>query len=263
MSRLMQYIESRRGKMDPSSTQVPPWEDVTLRVLPETALPRDIVAENLRVFVAECTWRWAQEQGIAYEQAKEQRLLGDFARIYNAGTFEATMLSRGLVAEEVAGQWESATKIGDWIPYEPDVNALIEQAHQQGVQEFETRLGPKAWKYVISFQQMVQRNPHTGQERTLMRIEAGSAADEGASSPQRKGKLTLEELAAGIKYFVDMVTLPPDPNGPPEDKQDVPESQSNLKPAGNGVAAATAKSSGGDDLGAGGAVDPPGIAGAA
>mmetsp|Transcript_58707 Transcript_58707/g.188781 ORF Transcript_58707/g.188781 Transcript_58707/m.188781 type:complete len:388 (+) Transcript_58707:68-1231(+) len=206
VGRIMEWLESRRAASGSTSHSGPPWEEVSLRRLPEDAAAQDVVGEHLRVFMAECTWRWSQERSLDYESAKDLRLgeqhAADFSRLYNAPAFEASMLSRGVATDACLARWESATKAGEWLPYEPDVSLCIEEAHRQRLPEVRVRLGPKSWLYIIDFQKMVQRNAKTGQERLLRR---GEASENTAS---RQGKLTREELSAGIRYFVELATLP-------------------------------------------------------
>lgn len=211
MGRVMEYIESRRRAADPAASCAPPWEDVTLRVLPEGSPVREVIGEHLRVFVAECTWRWAVQQGLKYDDAKEVRFgekKEEFSQLFNAATFEAAMLARGVASDSHLRQWQSATKSGEWMPYDPDVSLQIEKAHEKGLSLISIRLGPKAWTYQIDFENMVQRNPKTGQERPLRVVEA-SASD-------GRGPLTREALVEAIRFFVvDLETLPPAPSESP------------------------------------------------
>jgi len=200
---LMEYLESERPASDESSAGMPPWEDVSLQVLPKGSVPRDVVAEHLRVFIAECTWRWSRQVGKSYAEAKEARLtdacMEDFSKFFNACTFRAAILARGAVAEEDENQWVSQAKGSEtWFPYDADVNAKIDRAYRQGLPEVTIRLGPKSWQYIIDLRNMVQRNPKTGQERKLQ-------CSKGTSS----GKLAQADLAVAIEYFVEMCTLPP------------------------------------------------------
>lgn len=207
VGRLMEYIEARRrAATDQGTCGLPPWEEVSLRDLPPESPPNDLVGEHLRVFMAECTWRWAKEKRLGYEDAKNVRLdeehAVEFSRFFNASTFEAALLARGVVVEACSSRWESATKSGEWIPYDPDVSWQIEQAHRQGLAETRIRLGPKSWLYIIDLRKGAQRNIKTGQERTMRRVEGV-----GDVRPPC-GRLLQEELSAGIEYFVEMATLP-------------------------------------------------------
>lgn len=202
---MMEYLELVQPVSDASAAGMPPWEDVSLQALPKGCVPQDVVAEHLRVFIAECTWRWSQQTGKSYAEAKEARLtdafIEDFSNVFNAYTFQAAVLARGVVAEEGERQWESKAKdMEEWFPYDPEVSAKIDRAYRQGLPEVTVRLGPRSWQYVIDLRSMVQRNQVTGQERKLRSVE-------GTPS----GKLTEADLAAGIEYFVEMCTLPPAP----------------------------------------------------
>jgi len=183
---------------------------VSLKTLSEDAPAQEVVGEHLRVFVAECTWQWAQEHGFSYEEATSARQKSehatDFSRLFNASSFEAAMLARGVVLDTGVFQWESASKSGEWVPYEPEISKQIDVAHQRGIAEIRIRLGPKCWQYVIDFNRMVQRNPKTGVERALRNVAVASS-----DARTRPGQLTLEILQQSIKYFVDMQTLPPAP----------------------------------------------------
>jgi len=208
--RIMDYIECRRASLDPKGCRGPPWDDVSLKTLPEDAPPQEVVGEHLRVFIAECTWQWAQERGLSYEDAKGARQqpehVTDFSRLFNAVSFEAALLARGVVLDAGIFQWESASKSGEWVPYEPEISLQIDSAHQRGIAETRIRLGPKCWQYIIDFNRMVQRNPKTGQERPLRNVAAASS-----DARKRPGQLTLETFQQSILYFVDMQTLPPAP----------------------------------------------------
>mmetsp|Transcript_128391 Transcript_128391/g.256451 ORF Transcript_128391/g.256451 Transcript_128391/m.256451 type:complete len:514 (+) Transcript_128391:121-1662(+) len=211
--RLIEYIERRRASSDPKACRGPSWEDVTLKTLPQDVSAQEVVGEHLRVFIAECTWQWAQERGLSYEEAtgarQEPEQMTDFARLFNAASFEAAMIARGVVLDTDVFQWESASKCGEWVPYEPEVSKQIDVAHQRGVAEIRIRLGPKCWQYIIDFNRMVQRNPKTGQERPLRNVAAASS-----DARTKPGQLTLEILQRNIQYFVDMQTLPPVPGVP-------------------------------------------------
>lgn len=211
--RIMDYIERRRASLDPKACRGPSWEDVSLKTLPEDAPAQEVVGEHLRVFIAECTWQWAQQHGLSYEDATGARQqpehVTDFSRLFNAISFEAAMVARGVVIDTGVFQWESADKSGEWVPYEPDISRQIDLAHQRGIAEIRIRLGPKCWQYIIDFNKMVQRNPKTGMERPLRNVDAASS---GART--RPGQLTLDILQQSILYFVDMQTLPPTPGVP-------------------------------------------------
>eukprot|EP00930_Biecheleria_cincta_P086391 TRINITY_DN75697_c0_g1_i1.p1 TRINITY_DN75697_c0_g1~~TRINITY_DN75697_c0_g1_i1.p1 ORF type:complete len:578 (-),score=124.50 TRINITY_DN75697_c0_g1_i1:98-1831(-) len=221
---LMEYLETVRHASDQSPDGMPPWEDVSLQALPKGCVPQDVVAEHLRVFIAECTWRWSRQVGKSYAEAKEVRLtdacIDDFSKLFNACTFRAAILARGAVAEEDERQWESQAKGSEtWFPYDADVNAKIDQAYRHSLPEVTVRLGPKSWQYVIDLRNMVQRNPKTGQERKLQYTKGTSSS----------GKLTQADVAAGIDYFVEMCTLPP-----------APEALGEKAPAGAATASASA-----------------------
>lgn len=206
VDRLMKFIETRGASLDPG---MPPWEDVSLKALPQNSSPQDIVGEHLRVFVAECTWAWSRQVGVTYDRAKEIRFDDEhsygFVQLCNASRFRSSMVSRSVASDACLAKWESSTKSDEpkWIPYDVDVSDLIEEAWQKSVPSVEVRLGPKSWKYTIDFSQNVQRNPKTGQERSLRR---------GNRLPsERAGKLSLGELDTQIFFFVELATLPPSP----------------------------------------------------
>lgn len=222
VDRLMKFIESRGAALDPG---MPPWEDVSLKALPQDSSPQDIVGEHLRVFVAECTWVWSRQVGVSYERAKEIRFddehSGGFVQLCNATRFRSSLVSRGVASNACLAQWESATKSDEakWIPYDADVSDQIEEAWQKSLTSVEVRLGPKSWKYTIDFSRNVQRNSKTGQERSLRRCDRLPS--------DRPGKLSLHELDAQIAFFVELATLPPDPALEAEPLPSVPSSSRN------------------------------------
>merc|ERR1711924_308831 len=94
--------------------------------------------------------------------------------------------------------------MGEWVPYQPDVNDKITRAHLQGERTLPVKLGPKAWSYEIDLSAMVQRNAKSGAERQIRCVDR---------PPQnRVGCVTCEELDKAIAYFVEMMTLPEAPS---------------------------------------------------
>ena len=196
IARVMEYLE-KRGK-GVTHGHTPPWEDVSLRALGPEAEVNDIVGDHLRVFLNECTWRWSIDHKVSYEKAKELRD-GDeeFVRSFNADTFEAAMLARGSVRDPFTCRWEVFTE-GKWTPYDDNNSNLIERAKELGEPRVVLRLGPRGWSYTIDLRAMVQRNLYNGTERPIR----------SAGMVRKPGRVSHEELRAGIKFFVDLATLP-------------------------------------------------------
>lgn len=203
--RIMEYLEgTRKGDLGGAG---PPWEDVSLRPLPEGTPPRDVTGEHLRVFMNECTWRWATDQKIKYEDAKKVRLddcnAASFTQLYNTITFKAYMQARGVVvAGGATKQWETLTEEGQWSAYDENANAEILRGEQQGQTKIWFRSGAKGWKYELDLTRMVQRNPKTGKERAVRCQEK----TEG-SAPLPAGKISREDLDAAVEFFLSMDTL--------------------------------------------------------
>eukprot|EP00438_Fugacium_kawagutii_P009436 Skav202047 [mRNA] locus=scaffold1138:382123:397889:- [translate_table: standard] len=107
-SRLMQFAEQQRV----SGGSMPPWEDISVQRLAADASVKDVAGEHLRVFCNECTWQWAKKSGQSYDKAKEVRfgkddaMVADFARIYNADSFSHAMRARGVVRGGSSCRWE-------------------------------------------------------------------------------------------------------------------------------------------------------------
>lgn len=205
--RLMAYIEARKpSESAGAGAGAPPWEDVSLRSLPPRTSAQDVIGEHLRVFINECTWTWSKTQGTSYEEAKTIRLdsehSADFAQLYNAETFEAALVSRGLLVDDHVVQWEAATDSGRYNPYDEATSRLIEAARAKGVTKLSVRLGPKGWSYDIDLAALVQRNSKSGTERAIRRVEVPAA---------RAGKLSRAEGRAAIARFVELATLPAGP----------------------------------------------------
>lgn len=204
--RLLAYLE----KAAPVGGDVagPPWEEVSLRPLPQGTPPREVVGEHLRVFVGECTYRWARQCGLGYEAAKAARDAGraeGFSLLYNAAAFEASLRLRGIVAELVPAvcHWETLTDAGEWSAYEASVTKTIEEARQRGQATLQVRLGPRAWMYELDLTAMVQRNPKTGKARPIRSVSG--------SAPLPHGKLSAADVSAAIQFFIQVETLPASP----------------------------------------------------
>jgi len=218
MGRILEYLEKARkvGK----STEIAPWEDVSLQPIPPTAPVNDVVGEHMRVFINECTWRWAQDKGIEYEAAKklrhEEPHAEEFNKAFNADTFRAAMVARNVVkAEEPAAQWFVATDSG-WMPFEAGANQTIEIARQHGQHSVQVRLGPKGWSYDIDLVKFVQRNKKNSKERPIKkearRATASSSSASSSSKPTGMRQLSPEELEGAVRFFIDMATLPEGPS---------------------------------------------------
>jgi len=203
VGRIMEYLNSTSQVH--GAAQTPPWEDVSLRQLPPDASPQDFVGEHLRVFVSECTWRWAQERGLGYAAAKQERdssddAASDFAHIFNDVSFEAAMLARGVVDDVTKMRWEVEVDGGGWNPYAEEQNEHIERARLQKLPKCEIRI--RNWTYDIDLVRMVQVNPKTRKERPIRCVEATACAT------NRGGRLTHDQLKEQIAYFVNLHTLP-------------------------------------------------------
>lgn len=208
--RILEYLEKTRLSADPAAKGKAPWEDVSLKPMPEGALAQDVVGEHLRVFVNECAWRWASEKGIDYEEAKSTRMDdAAFEVLFNAATFEHAMLMRGVAAGELGVRWETQTD--RWEPYEDDISAKIERARKLGHASCEVALGPKQWRYTIDITGMVQRNPKTMKERPIRCVALDPLLAAATGDGKRGKQMSKAELDSAIKFFVDMCTLPPAP----------------------------------------------------
>lgn len=209
VSRLMMYLETRGGQKGLNAVDAPPWEDVSLQNLGDKATPEEVVGDHLRVFMAECTWAWSREQGLEYAAAKDLRShpkYGDsFTRRFNAATFQVSMLSRGAVYEPTGKRWEHMQDSGEWVPYSINESIRIEKAFGQGTQTVDMVIGAKGWTYEIDIRQFLQRNRKTGKDRPIRRL------DVDLSSEMPRGKVTEAQLKDGIKYFVELATLPEAP----------------------------------------------------
>lgn len=210
IGRLMEYLEAQ-GTC--GSSGIPPWEDVSLRTLPPGTPVRDVVGEHLRVFLGECVWAWSQQHGMTYVEAKssrsEPRWADNFAKVFNAATFEAALVSKGVAANpesEPPKQWEAKGDGTSWNPYDEDTNMKIERARLQGQQLVQVQFGEKRWRYEIDLVKMVQRNPKTFKERPLRAVAKTLASGSGPV----KG-MPLEEIRKEIRYFVELCTLPAAP----------------------------------------------------
>jgi len=137
LGRLMAYVEAHRTAEGGSHQVGPPWEDVSLQHVDATSSPLDFVAEHVRVFMAECTWRWCRQQNMPYDEAKHCRQLDgpmaqSFERLYNATEFELWMLARGAAADSLEGRWESSPAgRHEWAPYDASVSQLIDKANKR------------------------------------------------------------------------------------------------------------------------------------
>eukprot|EP00931_Biecheleriopsis_adriatica_P105779 TRINITY_DN80303_c0_g1_i1.p1 TRINITY_DN80303_c0_g1~~TRINITY_DN80303_c0_g1_i1.p1 ORF type:complete len:401 (+),score=90.35 TRINITY_DN80303_c0_g1_i1:98-1300(+) len=212
-SRLMEYTEAmHRASKGPATAA--PWEDISLQPLGTTATPQQVVGEHLRVFCNECTWNWARQRGISYEEAKAARLGGDaavaanFAELYNAGSFLKAMQSRGVAVQSDSVVWEAQVDNGSFAPYDPKASRAIEQAMQAGKTQVELRLGPRGWTYIIDIANNLQRNPKTRKDRPIRRVAATSAAPKPPAGSMR---LSHQDMCESIEFYVDMHTLPPEP----------------------------------------------------
>lgn len=219
LGRVLEYLEKARPV---GRTDHPPWEDVSLQPLPPAAPVNDVVGEHLRVFINECTWQWARERSLEYEDAKTSRHSEEhsasFNSVFNADTFRAAMRARSVVKSEEAGVcWEVQTD-SSWTPFDYNTNQLISAARSAGRAQVEVRLGPKGWTYEIDLRKFVQRNPKTGKERAIRCVKAAPKEEKGkgkggkgagkAEASAGMRQLSADELEVAIQYFVDMCTLP-------------------------------------------------------
>lgn len=199
VNRILEYLHSRSQVL--GATNAPPPEDLVVQSLGENATPQAIVGEHLRVFVNECTWRWARERGIDYDIAKAQtdQEGSDFDLRCNAETFEATLLARG-VASDVAGrQWEVKLEDGTWTPYGVEQNEALERGRLAGAASCEVTI--RNWVYEMDLTQMVQRNIKTYRERPIR------CAARAFTAAQGRGRLLHAEIKAAIAHFVGLDTL--------------------------------------------------------
>merc|ERR1711865_349682 len=138
----------------------------------------------------------ARQQDLTYEAAKtarsDARHADSFATFFNAATFEAALVSKGVAAKPEAGtpkQWEAMGDGSNWSPYDEDVTAQIEAGRARGLSVVEVRSGPRGWRYEIDFDKMVQRNPKTRKERTIRCVEKSAMAARASA----KG-MSLEDI---------------------------------------------------------------------
>jgi len=185
----------------------PPLEDLAFGRLPPHASAEAIVGEHLRVFVNECTWRWARERGVDYSTAVVDR--GDeasagfleFVRMCNAATFEAALIARGVVSDSSAlGHWEVQLEDGLWSPFAAEHGEALERTHQSGGRECALRI--RNWSYQVDLVHMVQRNMATWRERAVRRVPRLCGDD------AIEGRVTKADLELAINHFVRLQTLP-------------------------------------------------------
>jgi len=203
----MEYLEQVERLSDPTADTTPPWEDVSLKPIPVDSAPLVVLGEHLRVFKHECVWAYSRERSTTYDEAKkavEKEYPAEFIRHFNAATFEATAIARGLEVTDELKHWQVMTDKGDFNPFDEDSNEVIERARRQGQERFITlKLGPKRWTYEIDLKLMIQRNLKTKKDRPIRCVEREGRAP---------GKLTQAELQQAIHYFVvDLDTLPAAP----------------------------------------------------
>jgi len=207
VGRILDYIQSRSKALSPQTGE-PPFEDLAIRPLPLSASAEMFIGEHLRVFVNECTWRWAKARGVDYATAVADRGddaspgFSDFSAMCNAATFEAALLSRGLVGDaSSSGRWEVQLEDGLWKPLQAEQNEALERAALAGASECELTIG--SWAYVADLRRMVQRNKETWRERPLRRAPRLGA-----------GGLSRRDVEAAIGNFVRLQTLLPAPQAP-------------------------------------------------
>lgn len=178
LSRLQDYLEKQLGTLGL-------WEDLSLRPLPESATPRDIVGEHLRVFSGECTYQWARAMGFTYEQGKEavqrpEHRAGFERDYFNRALFERALRSKGVVTHGV--EWVCCSRKGDkWIQYDAKVSAQISAAQKRGAPSVEVQVKVKdRWMtYRIDLRKMCQRNEKTGSEHPVGRTGMNWAVQMG------------------------------------------------------------------------------------
>lgn len=210
--RVMEYLQARSQVVGLTSAG-PNWEELSLQPLSDSAKPEDVVGEHLRVFVNECTWRWAKERGVDYATAKVERQTEtaalDFAALCNADAFEATLLARGIVGDAVAKQWEVVVDDrGGWKPYSSEQNEAIEMSQLQGIPRCEIKV--RSWKYQIDFQRMVQVNMKTGKERPVRCVE------NSVGQSVARGRISHADLKRAVALFVELDTLAVAPGRVPQ-----------------------------------------------
>merc|ERR1712066_816223 len=109
------------------------------------------------------------------------------------------MGTEGIAAKgESAVQWEC---MGDreFVPYEEDVNASIEEGRARGLTVVEVRLGPQGWKYEIDIGSGVQRNAKTRTVRPIRQVAASARKPKSLAQGY-----PLKELRKEIRYYVDL-----------------------------------------------------------
>lgn len=205
--RILDYLSQLKATSGGGPLKIPPWEDVSLEPRAPDATAKDIVGEHLRVFVNECTWRWSQDRGIDYYDAKTSRQsepeATDFAKLYNATTFKATLLSRGVVEDVDAKCWEVQLDNGLWSPFTEEQNLTLERGRVKNLKGCQVRVNQ--FLYEIDFTKMVQRNTKTGKTRQIRCLDQPAGAAHGSV----KTRLPVANVEEAINFFVEMQTLPP------------------------------------------------------
>lgn len=209
--RLLEYLEEQRQGKEVATGNIPPWEDMSLNIR-EDADTEAVVGEYLRVFANECTWRWAQDNKIRYQEAKQLRQQGQanedsktrLSVLYNSEAFVAWVRGRGaIVPEGGATTFETMMDDGSWIPFDQHATQLVEKAKAHGAQTCEVTMG--TWRYLIDMTSMTQRNLKTNKVRQL-RV--------GRLDKPRKSMVKNEDLQRVLKQLVDLETIPAHPTSP-------------------------------------------------
>lgn len=204
--RLLEYLQSR-SQVPGAVRGRPPPGDLAVELPGAGAEPEAVVGEYLRVFVNDCTWRYALREGLDYDRAKLERDRDgaeSFAELCNAATFEVMLLARGCIFDKPPKQWEVQLENGTWSPYGVDVNQELERARL--VRESLCQVVVRNWTYEVNLKHMVQMNLKTKKERPLRCIQP-SDASEGDDSG--RGKLLYIAIKAAINHFVDLQTVAP------------------------------------------------------
>jgi len=207
-NRVLEYLQSRSqvpgAALGAIGTQPPPG-DLAVELPAEGASPKAVVGEYLRVFVNECTWRWAVQEGVDYDIAKVERQhevsLEAFARLCNATTFEVALLARGVATDMPARQWEVQLEDGTWSPYGIETSEALERARLFGDPLCQVKV--RHWVYEVHLGHMLQMNFKTKKERPVRCVER--CDDKGGG----RGRLPLADIKASILYFVELETLAP------------------------------------------------------
>merc|ERR1712062_93596 len=99
--------------------------------------------------------------------------------------------------------WSVLGEDGSWMLFTAEANEVLERAYARDATTCEVRV--HTFFYDIDLKKMVQRNRKTMKERHIQRCEQQLAA---CPSDPGSGKVSVQDLDAAIKFYIDLETLP-------------------------------------------------------